>query len=68
MLGESMTITISTWIISAIITVVAIYIAYFKAPESSGNDFGVSAVFGLAYMLAAIAVSLQAWLIYTLAT
>lgn len=60
------TITIGTWAIPAFITLTAIYVAHRIAPNPSHNDFGASGFIAAFQMMAALVVSLIAWLIWAL--
>jgi uncharacterized membrane protein len=61
-----MTVTIGWWAVPAFITIAAIYVAIREAPTSSGRDYGASAFIALAMLMAALIVSLVAWLIWAL--
>jgi cytochrome c-type biogenesis protein CcmH/NrfG len=59
-------ITIGWWAIPAFVTIAAVYIALREAPTSSGRDYGASAFIGVVMMMAALIVSLVAWLIWAI--
>lgn len=61
-----MEITVGWWAVPAFITIAAVFIAVREAPVSSGRDYGAGAFIGLAMMMAALIVSLIAWLIWAL--
>lgn len=61
-----MSITIGWWAIPAFVTIAAVYIALREAPTSSGNDYGASAFIGVVMMMAALIISLIAWLIWAI--
>lgn len=61
-----MSITIGWWAIPAFVTIAAVYIALREAPNSSGLEYGASAFIRVVMMMAALIVSLIAWLIWAI--
>lgn len=61
-----MSITIGWWAIPAFVTIAAVYIALREAPTSSGSDYGASAFIAVVMMMAALIVSLIAWLVWAI--
>ena len=61
-----MTLTIGWWAVPAFITIAALYMALREQPAPTGRDYGAGGVIGLMFVMAALVVSLIAWLIWAL--
>jgi len=62
-----MTITIGTWIIPLVVTIISLGVASYSTPEGRGDYGSIGAGFvGVIYLAAALILSLVSWLIWAL--